>query len=303
MNNITVEQNAPQSLRLLRARSRVYQEAKSFQVAQLLIVVLLPMVAAVTGLASADSRPYVAALSLLATFVDVLWLDRVQRNRAKTGARIGEMFDCKLLNLPWNKFVAGDAVDALSIAALERAWTEGDKNLTDWYKPSELGTAPLHVARVICQHANLWYDARLRRRVGTTLVVVTCILALALCVAGLALHLSFSDFILTVVAPFAPLMTWASREYYRQRDTADLLDTIKGSADELWGRVINGECDQDYCAGRSREFQDAIFNRRATSPPHVPLAYRLLRSRMEPIMEAGAAAMLTEYEAAEASRA
>jgi hypothetical protein len=298
MNNLTVEQNEPQSLRLLRARSRVYQEAKIYQVAQLLIVVLLPMVAAVNGLASAASRPYVAALSLLATFMDVLWLDRVQRNRAKTGARIGEMFDCKLLDLPWNKFVAGDPVDALSIAELERAWTMGDKNLIDWYKPNELATAPLHVARVICQKTNLWYDGHLRRRVGTALVVGTIAIGLALCIAGVVLHLPFPDFVLTVVAPFAPLMTWASREYYRQRDTADVLDTIKSSADELWGQVVNGECQPDYCAGRSREFQDAIFNRRANSPPHVPLAYRLLRPRMEPIMEAGAAAMLAEYDEA-----
>lgn len=294
MNSIPVDQNSPEFMRLMRARSRIYQEASRFQIAQLIVAVAVPVAGAIVGLRYPEGRAYVAALALAATFLDVLWLDRAQRTKLKLAARISELFDCGLLGLPWNDFVAGKKPDAMTIAEAERAWRKGDDKLRDWYKPKELALAPLHLARLICQQSNLWYDSRLRRRVGTALVAIAFGLSASLCVAGLALNLPFADFILTVVTPVAPILTWTAREYYRQRDTADALEAIKASADALWSKAVAGECGPDDCGVRSREFQDAIFTRRAGSPLNVPLVYRLLRNTMEANMQAGAGQMLRE---------
>jgi membrane protein implicated in regulation of membrane protease activity len=296
VNRITEAQNEPEYLRLMRARSRVYQEAQWYQYAQLTVVIFIPIIAAVVGLTYSASRPYAAAISLAATVLDALWLDRAQRTRTKTGARLGEMVDCGLFQLDWNKFVAGEQVDALTVASLEQRWSGGDKRFIDWYKPQQLSELPIHVARVICQHSNLWYDGQLRRKVGNTLMAGTVVIGGILCVIGIILGLPFSDFILTVVAPVSPILTWACREYHRQRDTADLLDSTKASADGLWTQVLQGSCVPAECTLRSREFQDAIFTRRANSPLHVPLAYRLLRPRMESAMESGANVMLRQYQ-------
>jgi hypothetical protein len=103
-----------------------------------------------------------------------------------------------------------------------------------------------------------------------------------------------TNFILTVVTPGAPILTWTAREYYRQRDTAEALETIRASAEALWSQAIAGECGPDDCEVRSREFQDAIFTRRAGSPLNVPLVYRLLRKTMEANMQAGAEQMLRD---------
>lgn len=118
------------------------------------------------ALAAPDVRPYTAALALLVALVDVTLLDRVQRARLKLAAKIGEAFDCEVLSLPWNRFVAGRPAEPETVAEAASAWRGGDETLVDWY-PAAVGRAPLHLARIICQRTNLWYDAKLRRHYGT----------------------------------------------------------------------------------------------------------------------------------------
>ena len=281
-------------MQLLRARSRIYQEARGFQIAQLVVVLVVPVLSAVVGIIVPAARPHVGAIALAATFLDALWLDRAQRTRLKLAARISEIFDCGLFGLPWNEFVAGPRPDAMTIAAAAGAWKDGDEKLRDWYGPHELGLAPLHLGRLICQQSNLWYDSKLRRRVGAALAIAGVALATILAIMGVVLQLPFTDFVLTVVTPAAPILIWTAREHHRQRDTAEALETIKANADALWNKAVTGTCGHDECAGRSREFQDAIFSRRASSPLNMPLVYNLLRSSMERSMKSGAAEMLRQ---------
>jgi hypothetical protein len=55
-----------------------------------------------------------------------------------------------------------------------------------------------------------------------------------------------------------------------------------------------GLCADAECEQRSREFQDAIFNRRASNPLIFPMIYNLMRSKMETSMNAGAEALLQD---------
>ena len=58
-----------------------------------------------------------------------------------------------------------------------------------------------------------------------------------------------------------------------------------------------GLCGEVECERRSREFQDAIFGRRAANPLILPLIYRFMRPDLEQQMEAGAGALLKQYTA------
>ena len=106
---------------------------------------------------------------------------------------------------------------------------------------------------------------------------------------GLIVGLPLPDFVITLVVPASPIATWALREYFRQKDTADALEQTKSSAETFWAKAATSECDEAVCAARSREFQDAIFLRRATSPLPIPWLYDLVRARMDVEMAAGAA--------------
>jgi hypothetical protein len=89
-------------------------------------------------------------------------------------------------------------------------------------------------------------------------------------------------------------LTWATREFYRQRDTAEVLEELKKQVEKLWKDVRDGGCDAETCTQKSREFQSAIYTRRTNSPLVMPFLYRIKRPQFEDEMNQGAAALLAE---------
>ena len=293
LNSIPERQNFHEFLRLLRARSELYRQAVHVQVAQLTLTVLVPVIIAITGVLVPSTRPYVATTAIAITLLDIALLDRTMKRRLKIAALVCEEFDCALLNLPWNRFTAGKRPEPETIASADRRWPEGNSKLLNWY-PAAVGVAPLHLARIVCQRTNLWYDATLRERYSNVLLVVALFIVLALVAVGLIANLTLTDFVVTILSPCAPLLSWALRDAFRQRDAADAQKTARGEAEALWELVIDGGCTDEECTRRSREFQNTIFQRRVSNPLLFPLIYKRLRPGMEADMNQGAAALLEQ---------
>ncbi|TXC65069.1 hypothetical protein FRZ32_13195 [Sphingosinicella ginsenosidimutans] len=125
------------------------------------------------------------------------------------------------------------------------------------------------------------------------------VVVVGLLIAGIAQNLNLTAWILTL-APAMPLMSWAGREYYRQRDTADQLEELMKKAKTFWNQALAGACDDDACLHQSRDFQNAIYLRRATSPLVLPYLYKIKRPMLEDEMNEAASDFLAEYKAREA---
>lgn len=287
MNDIPAKQNSEPFLRLLRARSRVYDEAVRLQVMQLILTVAVPILTGFAGVFWEPIRPYVAIGALLIAIFDVAALDRMQRQKIKVAAKISECFDCALFDLDWNNFAIGKKVDPELIDAAARAYKGDMEKLINWY-PTSVRKAPLHIATIVCQRTNLWYDSQLRRRFATMLVVCLVLLLLSLAIFGLVTGLNLLGFVATVLVPAAPVLIWAIRENFRQRDAAEAIENQKSEAESLFESLMAGSCDEATCRGRSREFQDAIYARRSSNPLVFPIIYRIYRPEMEKQMTAGA---------------
>ncbi|WP_459698134.1 S-4TM family putative pore-forming effector [Acidisoma sp. C75] len=294
MNQIPEKQNTPQMLRLLLARGRIYDEAERLQVAQFAVAAAAPVLGVMAGLALAGLRPWVAALAVLSALLDTAWLDRALKSRLRVAAGVSELFDCEVLQMPWNDFVAGKRPEPEVVEAAAATSTRDPNTLREWYAPSEIGNIPLALARLVCQRENLWYNSTLRRRGGAVLLWTTTATVVLLWLTGLVLGLSLRDFIMTLVVPVSPLATWAIRERFRQGDTADALEQIKSAAEAFWEEAVQSGADDVQSARRSREFQDAIFLRRAASPLPLPWLYGRLRASMEREMSAGAAELVRQ---------
>lgn len=294
MNNIPTVQNDEPQLKLLRARTHVYSQATLLMVVQLLLTLVLPVAGAVLAIFWPEFRAHVAAASLAAFIIDAVILDRQHKLLMKRAAKIAEQFDCAVLDLSWDHFIVGDKVEAEDVHAAARAFAarRDDSKLRGWY-PEGVGAAPLHLARIICQRTNLRYDSQLRRSYGMIIRVVALTLVACLFVSGLVQNLPMADWVLRMT-PAAPILAWAAREYYRQRDTADLLEELMKEARKLWGQARTGEYDADACRQRSREFQNAIYTRRVNSPLVMPFLYCFKRLRLEDEMNEGAADFLRD---------
>lgn len=293
LNTIPARQNEPQFMQLLRARSETYRQATRLLIIQLIVTVAVPVVSAVIGLIFPHVRPYVATIAIAVTLIDIAVLDRTMKRKLKTAALICEEFDCKLLEIPWNRFAAGKRPEHETITSAERDWPHGDDKLLNWY-PAAVGLAPMHLARIVCQRTNLWYDAMLRERYGNLLLMTAVVIVIGLISAGLAANLPFADFVVTILAPCAPLLSWALRDAFKQRDVADAQKMARSEAEALWDMAISGGCAENECARLSREFQNTIFQRRVANPLIFPFVYNRLRPGMEVDMNLGAESLLSQ---------
>jgi hypothetical protein len=292
MNEIANRQNSDEFLWLMRARSQIYREAGRFQKAQLILTVLVPLVTGLVGVFVPDFRPYAGALAVIITILDASWLDRQQRKKLKTAAKIAEKFDTGVLELPWNSFV-GPPIEPEMIERASRAWPKGVEKLRNWYAP-QASKAPIVLGRILCQRSNLRYDCELRKRYGNILLIIAIAIALMLIGIGFVNHLTLVDLVLTTLAPACPILVWAIRERFRQIDTGLADDAMRVGVEKLWEQTSKGQIDELESTTRSRTLQDTIFAHRSSSPLIFPFIYDRMRPKLEVEMHVGVDQLLRE---------
>lgn len=295
-NNIGELQNSAPMVKLLRARRRVYALVKRLQQTYFLITLALPIVSLVVVFNFDEAKPGLSLAALIIGALDAMFFDAWRKRKIKMAARLQEEFDCCVLDMSWNSFTAGSQVSPEDVDEYGRnpLKPDAEKQLQDWY-PSDACKLPLHLARLVCQRTNLWYDSKLRKTYRSCLWVITAIYFVALLIFGL--DLTLGDFILVVLVPFGPFFTWVVREHHRQTDTITLVDRLCTDIEKSIGSLSNPESQEDAQA-RARELQDAIFAHRASSPLVSDLVYKFKRKGLEEQMQAGAREFISRVTAA-----
>lgn len=293
LNRIPERQNQPEQIKLLRAQRYEYGRAKQLLALSFLVSVVLPVISSVAGRVWPELKASVAAASLVVVFLQLCVLDRASRRIRRHAARIQEEFDCVVLELDWNEFAVGERVDKECVHGAAIRANGDEAKLLNWY-PEKVGVLPLHMARLLCQRTNLWYDGQLRRRYAGLSLAFGIGLASVLFIAGVLQNMPIDEFVLVVLSPLAPILVWCTNEFLRQTDSAASSDRAKAFAHELWNRAIGGGCSADECSGESRSFQNAIYDRRCDSPVIPSWVYRLMRPRLEEQMRSGIADMIKE---------
>ncbi|MBT2303411.1 hypothetical protein J7E70_23455 [Variovorax paradoxus] len=280
MSTIAERQLRPEMLNLVRARTLVYRRAKQCQALVLGLNLTLPVASAVASAFMPTARPAIALVAVILGIFDVTVIEGWIKSRLKVGARLQEEFDCEVLDIDWNEFVAGAKVDAEETFEDGRRTlgTDGEKRLRDWY-PTSVADIPVEVGRLICQRENVVYDSDLRlayRRLLFWFIVAFVVVATAV---SLAINPSFISFVLASM-PAAPALTWALRERSRQGETIETLIRLKAESEKLLKAAITG-IDPVEGRRRSRELQDAIFGHRSTGS----LVFEWLYNRVRPHLE------------------
>lgn len=287
MNEIDKKQLETRMLDLLRARTLIYRRAKKVQAWGLAISLGFPVAGLIASAMLLSSKPFIAFVALLFSFLEVLAMDRWQRTQLKNAAKLQEDFDCAVLKMDWNSFLVGRRIDPEDVFAdsCKKLSDKDEERLINWY-PLAVKELPLHLARLVCQRTNLWYDSTLRKRYRFVLLAGCVVLIAAAGMISLSIDPNMTTFVLSTLAPMTPVVIWALREGNRQVATCEQLDRLNEEVKKLWDRSRSGATEVEISV-RSRELQDAIFNHRVTSPLIFDWVYNLLRKEMEERMNAG----------------
>lgn len=292
-------QNEPMQIEILQARRCVQEQGTVLLLMQIALVVLLPSCLAVISFLWVNAKPAAALISLLAAAIDVLVLDRMQKQRLVISAKLQEGFDCYVFELPWNAYVAGDPVDSDTRSKLAKNFrrSEGNGSIHSWY-PASLSALPLEVARLAAQRLNQEYDARVRSYYKVCLLAVGAVLLISCSLAAYEGQPTLSSLILGVMVPLVPIANWCAREFFRQHDATRRLGAVRSITEGDWRKVLEGNLAGDAARDRSRRIQDASYIRRSTAPMIFQKLYWGRRALLERQMQASAEGMVAAAHAA-----
>jgi hypothetical protein len=289
----------------LRASSYLYSKAKLISGIQVFLTILVPVVlSALSVLFSRESQQgaglkgWAAFYGIAVVLLDSMFLDKTQKSLKKEAAQIQELFDCELLEMPWNEFKAGDKptpekIDQSS-RALGRELTEREIN---WY-PGVVGRLPLYLCRLVCQRTNIWWDGELRRRYAFWLSTFAVGMMLLAAIVGMVKNMSLVTFVLTIMAPLFPAAMWFIRERNRQKESTATLDRLMKHTTNLWTNVLDAKMSPSDALDKSRELQDELFVHRQSNQPIPNVVNRIFAGRFDQSMNKGAEELVEAAQAA-----
>jgi hypothetical protein len=286
-NGISSEQNSDRQLLRLAAASAVYARGKQILGLQAALTVLGGFASPIVVASLPQYKVWAAFYAFTVALLDSLVLERLQSEQRQMGARIQELFDCDLFRLPWRRLVVGEKPTPEVVTEESSKYKQRHKDLSrlrDWY-PSAVSRLPLGLARLVCQRANAWWDATLRKRYCTGLKLLLGALIIFVSAFGIHRGMTMDVFVLTVVAPLTPAILWGAREIRKNYGAAEVRSKLQTHIDGLWNDALKGSLTDSVLDEESILIQNQIFHSRAKDPFVFNWVYRILLGAKEETMQ------------------
>ena len=240
-------------------------------------------------------KAYAALWGIIVSLSDAFWLTPWQKRLRNKAARVQELFDCDVLEVPWDELKAGKRPEPELVREQSdkyKRWEASMPPLSDWYG-TEVDCLPLHIGRIACQRSNCWWDAKQRRRYATWVIVAVSVIFLTVLCLAMGNGFTIEDFVLKVAAPLSPALLLGIRQFAEQLEAASRLDTLKEHAERLWADALSGKQEADITL-RSRGLQNEILENRKRSPLVFDWIFKRLRRDYETQMNHGIAEFVAE---------
>jgi hypothetical protein len=293
-NSIPETQVEQKQLERLAAQRELYSAAKTWYGWQITITVVLPVAFALLALVKESLSVPSALFGLLSFFVDSLFLESNIKNRKEKAAKIQELFDCDVLNLPCAPFRASDiqVEEVLNHYNAHVKISSNVEKLRDWYSP-KIDKVPIYIARIICQRTNCWWDANLRKRFANLLRYIGFVSLIIVLAIGLMQGMGLSS-ILLIIAGLVPFYQYCNKQYSDNIEAISRFELLHSFSESLWDKAINKCVSEKDLTLESRRLQDEIFNHRANTPLVLNWIYNRFRSEDEQIMNTTAEKLIDE---------
>lgn len=294
MNQIPTKQNSPQQLERLAAQRELYSAAKTLHVVQIITTVAIPIVLAIIALFSEEFSVVVAIFGVAAFIADISLIEPEINKKKTKAAKIQELFDCEVLELPKSPLKVVDDVTVEEVLQHYDAHAKIASNIEkikDWYSPT-IGVLPLATARILCQRTNCWWDSKLRNNYSNFLKFSAIGIFSIIILIGLIGDLSLI-YVTLIASGLVPFFQFCIKQRNDNLDAAKRLNQLVQFSTSLWEKAFDGTPDDKLCR-ESRKLQDEIFEHRKRSPLILNLYYDYFRDKDEVLMNRSSQILVDE---------
>ncbi|WP_337228599.1 S-4TM family putative pore-forming effector [Proteus faecis] len=293
--SITKRQNCDDNLKLLAAQRKIYSEVKNLIGTQVALSFPIAGISVALIIFYPQLKNYVALWGIFMLCLDLFFLTPKINEKRLCAAKVQELFDTKVLNLPWNELLADKKPNSEIIFEKSSEYKENPKRpLKDWY-PTIIDKIPEIYAVIICQRTNVWWDSEVRRKYASLLTIIIVIIALSIIAFAIYDNRNLFDFLVYLLAPLSSTFVFCYRQIKEHRKTADLLDKLREKSDNIWLNILNKKITPRKLKENSRVLQDIIFDHRKRNIPVFDFFFTLYRNKHEKLTNNTAEEYVNEY--------
>jgi len=203
--SIVQRQELPEIIELLAAQRNIYSRAKNLVGIQMTLSVPIAICATIATIVEPESKGYIALWGILVVVFDLFVFTPWTKKLRDSAARIQEQFDTKVLGLEWNEIAVGKKPDPELVQEEAKKHGLEEKrvaSLREWY-PIVIDKVPETCGIIIGQRANIWWDARMRRKYVLAIRIILVSIALVVIGYGLYEKKDMFEFLAYIVAPLS----------------------------------------------------------------------------------------------------
>ncbi|MCZ8196949.1 MAG: S-4TM family putative pore-forming effector [Flavobacterium sp.] len=280
MNDIKKNQDLPQNMLLLKAQRVIYANAKKIYRWQLTITIIVVVILNFVKLVqkdfiNIDLTPYIAIVSVSITLVDLLFLSGYLSKFKTNGAKVQELFDCRIYNMVWNETNSGDMPENWIIEEAEKNYVHNSKApLTNWYH-IDLDGLKHEEAILRCQETNLEYDRKLRFHFKNDCIIICLIIVVSSFVIATIVNASLQGYLTNFIAPTLPLIVILIKLILDNQKAVKSLEEVRKAARKLRNSSEIPSMNQ------LRQVQDKLYCSRKDSTLIPENYYQYRRTKLE----------------------
>lgn len=263
------------------------ESASSYRREGLVLALVPPLLAAAeAGWEPLTPAAVIAALALIAAKLFGFLGSAGGGRHSRAAARIWELHDCRLLQLPWNEALAGpepgDDETATGGSAPHGRLPEGTAE------------TPLPYGRLLYQRQSMEWNPERGDRYGKRLLLLFIPLAAVLLVAGAAFGAGVEG-LATSVITLAPSGLWLADEFRRVKQANAKVTRVRERTGSAWRTALKGSLQEEALRKISRGIQDTVYDFRAARPAPLLMLAPGVPNPGAPAADATISSMLDEY--------
>lgn len=279
--DINQRQNEIKNIKKLQAQRQVYSDIKFGMFFIMAIGVILPVIASFivfvmnndffSNLFHFEKKDmgYISATIGIVTTVYVEWHSRYLQKLKVKAAKIQELFDTDVFQLPWNKINIGDKPDNGFIFKKSKKFIKKHPNydgFKDWYT-FKAASFKYPDSIAFCQQQNLSWDSSLRQEIVCYAKIILTALTIIILTLGVLNDFTLKNFITNTILLLFPICLFFYKIITEHNNTIEEMNRLRS----INNRLIETVTSKDFCSEnfllQCSQLQTSIYNHRKTARP------------------------------------